>query len=900
MARAKDEANGVGDEPGRGDGEAVPDEGVSDDAAPDATPPESAAPESPAPEAATADPEPAPRVPRRRRRQSPAQAAPPTGPDRHRLLALVIAAGVLFTVLARSGIWDPYELDAADLARRIAVRVLGATALEVPGAVNTLPTLTDLHMGELPFTSMAVGFKLFGLHDWSGRLPLAVWGFAGAAALYELLARLVDRRAGLYAVIALVTMPLYFMQARTMLGDIVTMSALTLAFCGLAGALLDARGRFPWLAVGAAGMVAGYLSRGLVLGVAVPALAVGLAWVVLRLSGDGDAAADDAAERDAVGGLTLGLGFVALGLGARALLRATPDLPLARAVGFMIQRRPATDATFDLVVRQLGHALFPWSAFLPFALGRMFRAPVEARPEAREREAGIRVALVVGSAVAYGAFALLAPRSGTLAFTAPALLAAVAGIAVLDFERGAPHSRALALGSMVLGTVIFADIYREPEKALASFVVDRPQFPKTFEGPGNTLLILTVAGFAGLTALTWFETQPRDPTPSLPDWARGIARVYQDGVNELGRIWNGNLVFGMVVVEAALVGLGLMVFIGRRLAWGPVARLPENFSFYAVNAWWSLPAVAGAIPALLLTVRDGFRAVVEGSRLSRASFTLVAALISGGTLGFGYYPGLSAQLSPKEAFEAYARLSRPGEPLALLSVRSRAAAYYGGGDAPSFSDASRAFAWLTEDRAQRRWLLLKADDLPRTNALYRTQTGKNLPILDGRSSQILLASNELGAHANESWISKMILDEPPQPAHALDTMFEDQLEAIGWEVADRSGHLVDSVVPSKTFHLHVYYRVLKPISGTWKAFVHIDGFQRRYNGDHNVLDGKYPMNLWRAGDVILDDFEFQLEPNFTSGGYMLYFGFFAGDTRFKVTRGQNHENRAIAGTLDVR
>ena len=47
-------------------------------------------------------------------------------------------------------------------------------------------------------------------------------------------------------------------------------------------------------------------------------------------------------------------------------------------------------------------------------------------------------------------------------------------------------------------------------------------------------------------------------------------------------------------------------------------------------------------------------------------------------------------------------------------------------------------------------------------------------------------------------------------------------------------------------------------------------------------------------------FEFQLEPNFTPGGYTVYFGFFTGDTRFKVTRGQNHENRAIAGVLNVR
>ena len=48
----------------------------------------------------------------------------------------------------------------------------------------------------------------------------------GLASLYWLLARLIDRKAGLYGAIVLATMPLYFMQARTMLGDIVTMAVL--------------------------------------------------------------------------------------------------------------------------------------------------------------------------------------------------------------------------------------------------------------------------------------------------------------------------------------------------------------------------------------------------------------------------------------------------------------------------------------------------------------------------------------------------------------------------------------------------------------------------------------------------------------------------------------------------
>src|SRR5580693_9630140 len=85
---------------------------------------------------------------------------PARAPDMHRPIALGLAALVLLPVLAKSGIWDPYELDAADLARRIAVRVFGARSLELPSANNLLPTLNDLKMGELPFTSMALGFKL--------------------------------------------------------------------------------------------------------------------------------------------------------------------------------------------------------------------------------------------------------------------------------------------------------------------------------------------------------------------------------------------------------------------------------------------------------------------------------------------------------------------------------------------------------------------------------------------------------------------------------------------------------------------------------------------------------------------------------------------------------------------
>src|SRR6185503_20032881 len=104
-------------------------------------------------------------------------------------------------------------------------------------------------------------------------------------------------------------------------------------------------------------------------------------------------------------------------------LRANPDAPLARLIGAALVRKPPLESTFDLHVRQLGHALFPWSAFMPFAIGRLFRAPQpsdESQPgEARRlgaREAAVRIYLLTGAAVLFAAYAFVAPYAGALPF----------------------------------------------------------------------------------------------------------------------------------------------------------------------------------------------------------------------------------------------------------------------------------------------------------------------------------------------------------------------------------------------------------------------------------------------------------------------------------------------------
>src|SRR5579864_4667653 len=209
------------------------------------------------------------------------QSGPESAHARPRLrwmpLGIATAAPVLlFFVLpplSTSGLWDPYELNVADLSRRIAINLYHAPSLALEGADNSLPHLNDLGRPQLPMSSIAVGFKLFGLHEWAGRLPLALWGLLGVLATYAFVARLFDRRAGAYASIILSTMPLYFVQARSMLGDVCIMAALALSFGGLAVAAFDRdehgptswRVRLPWIGMALVGLLAGYESRGALL-----------------------------------------------------------------------------------------------------------------------------------------------------------------------------------------------------------------------------------------------------------------------------------------------------------------------------------------------------------------------------------------------------------------------------------------------------------------------------------------------------------------------------------------------------------------------------------------------------------------------------------------------------------
>ncbi len=825
----------------------------------------------------------------------------PTGSKRPFLLltAAVVSVASLFGPLSASGLWDPHELKVADLARRIALNLLGGPqSLALQDAVNSVPTLGELARGQLPFTSVALGFRLFGLHEWAGRLPLAVWGLVGIVATYALVARLADRAAGAFSALALATMPLYFLHSRTILGDIVTMAAMAVAVCGLGLAVFDRsdEGRAPvrrglWALLGLVGLAAGFGSRGALIGVAVPALGVGLSWTVVRL------ALPRAGDRlsAAVGILSFAVGAVALVLGLRAL-GAAEDAPskFSMWVGAPINP-PRQMPTFDEVIHYLGHGLFPWSAVVPFAVGRLLRAPSDTSPGALERGTALRVMLLVVSAAAFGMYGWMAKSVGPLPFGGVFALAAIAGVAFSEFEKDAPGSRALAMGVAALAILFFEDFREIPEKGLSAFVVEGARFPDSFKELGTKILKLGTLSFVAVFFVAFMDKDGEGKPRFVKDEYLGYWRT-------LRSLWNGNLWFSMLVSEAALIGYALLSFLSHnKFHWKQFEGMSPVARTVAQTGWLVVPIVLLLLPPLAMIGRDVARAVLDFLPVRRAMVALLSVVAFGAVLSFGYYPALAAQISPKEVFEAYENLGKD-ERLALLGVGSGSASYYAGRDVPTFNNAPSAFEWLMQGD-ERRWLVTRASDLPQLNSMYRgrVKPARNLPVLDARSSEIMLVSNRLEAgEKNDNPFNAWILDAAPSPSHRVDGNFGNQLDNLGWDVTTTDGQVVDSVVPGKAYQFRIYYKVVAPISGNWETFIHIDGFQRRYNGDHPTLEGKYPLHLWRVGDYVADIHEFTLEPNFTPGDYSVFYGLFIGSRRLEVKKGPQNDNRLEAGRLRVR
>ena len=535
-------------------------------------------------------------------------------------------------------------------------------------------------------------------------------------------------------------------------------------------------------------------------------------------------------------------------------------------------------------------------------------------------------ALVVLVFVAASAQTWLGSFGVTLPFPAIAAIAAIIGVWLDSISKRGTNLRVVSIGAIAILVILVADYENLPDKILAATANAEAHVPTSFRKESLVWARSCCAIIFGSVAAfgLGFGKHSRDV------WSKQAVR---DLVVRVRRIWHGQVGFYILLIETALM-TGAILLLATRLGI-PFRRLKDLGSPQRELLTWSwlvLPAVLvtfvvgkylfAAIDLIFshgiglpeLAKRSGKLGrlasnllvrfpTVRGITLHRGGACAIAFLIAAVAFSLGWATRLGEHLSPRRALARYESLSKPGEVLGLLGIRPQITQYYSTQRPETLLDADEAADWLLFGKGSTRWMIVKGDQLPRLNAAFRERCKclQNVPIADARSSDMLLASNRrVRGIKDENPYNDILPDHNPSPQQVLDADLGGQIDVLGWELVTDDDKPIAELRVGYKYELRLYYKVISRPTLDWETFVHIDGYGRRFNGDHETTQGRYPMTNWRPGDLVVDTQSIVLDPGFSHGNYELYFGMFKGSRRLEVRSGRHDENRLIAGTLRVR
>jgi hypothetical protein len=577
---------------------------------------------------------------------------------------------------------------------------------------------------------------------------------------------------------------------------------------------------------------------------------------------------------------------------------------------------------------------------------------------ALDRQAGVRVrASGVVAAIAAAVVSVMATRWGApnrgLAVVAGAPVVAVAATALLWGRRNwATGNRQQATGNAradmaaaavaiaVVGAAVIGACVR-PDGALAEVMLGARAggvaLPTTFEAPVAAIAY----GLVPWTPLVPFALARRPS--SAGHLATMIAAVLAIGIHAaLAPRTGSSTIVGVAAIAGAVAAMLRSLEETRRPAVALVATVavvgwlvahdvglsPDRVLVAFGASDTAMPTAQAAASSLAIRSSVWLCMVLTCAALVTPRAWLPAgrglAIVAGGVfaglvLRTHAYPELLMRLSPGAAFDAWAKRHRTGEPLGLVGVDPRAVAFAPGTAIVPQVDAPSAGRWLAAAdhgiaNEPRRFLALAATELPRVNAEYRAAHAHNVPVLAGRGGATLLAASALAANErSESPLDAIVLDTPPSALRPLGAVLDETLDALGWELVDDQGRRIDAVPRgSRRAHVRIVVRVRAGSGAGARAsaklgghctFLHVDHSPARFSAEHK--ETAYPMALWQDGDVVIDDFEVKLGPQFRAGSYRMFWGVGVlpceGDRRMHVTSGATDgHDRIPAGILEVR
>lgn len=255
-------------------------------------------------------------------------------------------------------------------------------------------------------------------------------------------------------------------------------------------------------------------------------------------------------------------------------------------------------------------------------------------------------------------------------------------------------------------------------------------------------------------------------------------------------------------------------------------------------------------------------------------------------------PEVSKHLSARELY-GKTKLLDPNAPVGQYRFNATGAAYYSGGTPPTtLNTLDELFTFL--GKPERVFAMVGAPELASIDQAAREKK-IDYHVVDDSNSRYLILSNQLKPGETDVNPLKLFISEtPPKPKFPVEANFEDKIQLLGYDLPDR-------LARGQDFKIRLYFKVLAPVGGSYKVFVHFDGPGTRFNGDHVPLEERFPTPNWVPGYYITD--EHLMRPDRATqpaGAYRIFMGFFAGATRLKVTAGpQDGDNRVRLGAVVI-
>jgi 4-amino-4-deoxy-L-arabinose transferase-like glycosyltransferase len=773
----------------------------------------------------------------------------PLGSSRARLLpllVLVIGAAVLLPRLGAYGLWDPTEVKIADAAR----------ALGQPhGRGAAPPSLTILMVAE--------GFKAMGVGEVGGRLPLALLSLLTLLIAYFVGRATLRPRAAFLGALALVTMPSFLFGARQLTSGVPLLLASALSVGGLVYLLWPPKGtnaavRVLGFAAAAAGIYLGIRSGGVLVGGIAPLTAVLLAYRAARstrrrLHG----------ENEDLDGLTL-----------IAAILISLAVGLCVVLGYMAWRTHGIHSfwmngvphaiQYQTVVtsllRSLGFATAPWLALIPFALLRSLDGQMPAREDDEaDRAVFSRTLWPAVLATTYFTATLQASVVGEMLVPGALAVALLCGAYLDDFlER--PALRALeGVAVIMLVMILGHDVLLTTDAFVSVQSLDLIRWPTQVNYTANVLFgIMALFGVLAGGALLM---------PSVGPLADGARRQRVQRGLLLGAV-SVQLVFaGMVVqwlIPTASKHLSPKDLYGKTKQLDPKAALGQ-YHFNATGASYYMggrtATPLNTLDELLNFLRRPERVFVFVGSEDLASIDQAARERQVLPPPLNAPPVNPPPANPPPLLKRNAPGTAPPAPLAAK---------------PSGPDASHAAPSVAD-----------APVLPPATIYF---------VVDDSNSHFLILSNHVGPGERDlNPLRRLLSTTAPKPKTPLGVNFDDKLQFLGYDLPAEAQRGEDVMV-------RLYFKVLAPVGGSYKIFLHFDGPGARVNGDHVPLDGRFPTQFWTQGTYVTD--EYLLKPDHATqpkGLFQLYFGLFSGDKRLKVKEGPSDgENRVRLGTVNVK